>query len=110
VLVVEYNAGLGAERAVTIPKHATLDDIPRTYRGASLAALEKLARRKGYRLVVCDPTGTNAFFLRNDVAPHVPGVAVAKAYRPATDRLVVEDVAEGNGRVVLPEGAPVVEV
>src|SRR5688572_7773809 len=69
LLVVEYNAGLGAERAVTIPKHAALDDIPRTYRGASLAALEKLARQKHYRLVVCDPTGTNAFFLRDDVAP-----------------------------------------
>ena len=110
VLVVEYNAGLGAERAVTIPKNATLDDIPRTYRGASLAALEKVAHRKGYRLVVCDPTGTNAFFLRNDVAPQVPGVSVAKAYRPATDRLVLDDVPVGHGRIVLPEGVPVVEV
>ena len=88
-----YNAGLGAERAVTIPKHATLDDIPKTYRGASLAALEKLARRKGYRLVVCDPSGTNAFFLRDDVAPKVPGVSVDKAYRPATDRMSLEEVA-----------------
>jgi len=110
VLVVEYNAGLGGERAVTIPKHATLDDIPKTYRGASLAALEKLARRKGYRLVVCDPTGTNAFFLRDDVAPKVPGVSVGKAYRPATDRLSLQEIAMGDGRVVIPEGAPVIEV
>ena len=110
MLVVEYNAGLGAERAVTIPKHATLDDIPKTYRGASLAALEKLARRKGYRLVVCDPSGTNAFFLRDDVAPKVPGVSVDRAYRPATDRMSLEDVAMGDGRVVIPESAPVVEV
>ena len=110
VLVVEYNAGLGAERAVTIPKHATLDDIPKTYRGASLAALEKLARQKGYRLVVCDPTGTNAFFLRDDVAPAVPGVSVAQAFRPAADRMSLQEVAAGDGRAVIPEGAPVVEV
>ena len=95
---------------MTIPRHATLDDIPKTYRGASLAALEKLARRKGYRLVVCDPAGTNAFFLRDDVAPAVPGVSVAQAYRPAADRLSLEEVAADNGRACIPDGAPVVEV
>ena len=110
VLVVEYNAGLGAERAVTMPKHAALDDIPKPYRGASLAALEKLARRKHYRLVVCDPTGTNAFFLRDDVAPKVPGVSVAQAYRPVVERGSLEDVAAADGRVVIAEGAPLVEV
>jgi hypothetical protein len=41
VLIVEYNAGLGAERALTIPRDATLDDIPKQYRGASLAAIAK---------------------------------------------------------------------
>ena len=109
VLVVEYHAGYGAERAVTIPRDVALDDIPKMYRGASLAALEKLARRKGYRLVVCDPTGTNAFFLRDDVAPEVPGVSVATAYRPATDRLEMHDVRD-LGREVVNEGAHLVEV
>jgi hypothetical protein len=110
VLVVEYHAGFGGERAVTIPRDVSLDDIPKPYRGASLAALEKLARRKGYRLVVCDPTGTNAFFLRDDVAPKVPGVSAARAYRPATDRLEVHDVADANRAVVAIERAPLVEV
>jgi hypothetical protein len=122
VLVVEYNAGLGAERAVTIPKHAALDDIPKRYRGASLAALDKLARRKGYRLAVCDPTGTNAFFLRDDVAPNVPGASVAQAYRPAVDRWSLDDApadrgaaavdgrAATNSTAAIAEGAPLVEV
>jgi hypothetical protein len=122
VLVVEYNAGLGAERAVTIPKHAALDDIPKRYRGASLAALGKLARRKGYRLAVCDPTGTNAFFLRDDVAPNVPGASVAQAYRPAVDRWSLDDApadqgaaavdgrAATNSTAAIAEGAPLVEV
>jgi hypothetical protein len=110
VLVVEYNAALGAERAVTIPKHAALDDIPKAWRGASLAALEKLARRKGYRLVVCDPTGTNAFFLRDDVAPGVPGVSAARAYRPAADRWRLDEAAATDARSVTTEGAPLIEV
>jgi methyltransferase FkbM-like protein len=109
VLVVEYHAGFGPERAVTIPRDVALDDIPKTYRGASLAALEKLARRKGYRLVVCDPSGTNAFFLRDDVAPKVPGVSVVTAYRPATDRLEMHDVPD-SGRGVVAEDGPLVEV
>jgi hypothetical protein len=110
VLVVEYNARLGAERAVTIPKHAVLGQIPKVHRGASLAALEKLARSKRYRLVVCDQTGTNAFFLRHDVAPDLPGVSVANAYRPAIDRSNVEDTGAIDGRSVTTEGATLVEV
>jgi hypothetical protein len=120
VLVVEYNAGLGSERAVTIPKQAALEAIPKPYRGASLAALDKLARRKRYRLVACDPTGTNAFFLRDDVAPQVPGVSVAQAYRPAVDRWSLDDApadrgaadrgAAADGRAATIEGVPLVEV
>ena len=37
------------------------------YFGASLTALEKLAREKGYSLVACNYTGVNAFFVRNDL-------------------------------------------
>jgi hypothetical protein len=110
VLVVEYNARLGAERAVTIPKQAVLGQIPKDHRGASLAALDKLARGKRYRLVVCDQTGTNAFFLRHDVAPDVPGVSVAQAYRPAIDRSNVEDTGAIDGRSVMTGGATLVEV
>ena len=47
--------------------------------GASLPAFVKLARRKGYRLVGCNRSGYNAFFIRNDVAetllPEIPVAA-----------------------------------
>jgi len=36
--------------------------------GASLAALAMLGARKGYRLVACNITGSNAFFVRQDLA------------------------------------------
>jgi hypothetical protein len=111
VLIVEYNARLGPDLAVTIPNDRALDDVPKRLRGASLAAIEKLARRKGYRLVVCDPTGTNAFFLRDDVAPDLAAVTVADAYRPAIDRWNLEGVPEADDRVSLANGAmPLVEV
>ena len=109
VLVLEYNASLGAERAVTMPKDAVLDEIPKPYRGASLAALEKLARRKGYRLVVCDPTGTNAFFLRDGIAPALPGTTVAQAYRPNVDRWGFDDVPV-EPTLDVARDAPLVEV
>ena len=96
VLVVEYNASLGADRALTIPKDGRLEDVPKRVRGASLAAIEKLARRKGYRLVVCDPTGTNAFFQRDDVATQIAGVEVARAYRPGADRWGPDDTRPGG--------------
>jgi hypothetical protein len=111
VLIVEYNAGLGPDFALTIPKDCALDDIPRPLRGASLAAIEKLARRKGYRLVLCDPTGTNAFFLRDGVAPDLAAMTVADAYRPAIDRWSMEGMpAAADQPSVAAGGTPLVEV
>jgi len=110
VLIVEYNAQLGPDRALTIPKDCALDDIPAPLRGASLAAIEKLARRKGYRLVVCDPTGTNAFFLRDGVAPDLPAITVAEAYRPPVDRWSLEGMPMADRPGPPAGGTPLVEV
>ena len=98
VLVIEYNALFGPERAVTVPYKEFPPDAPRLYRGASLAALEKSARRKGYRLILCEIEGCNAFFLRDDVIPELPGLTPTEAFRPALvrqsigERIVGEDV------------------
>lgn len=86
VLVVEYNALFGPDRAVTIPYDAPLKSAPKGYAGASLAALEKLGRRKGYRLVGCENSGVNAFFVRNDLAPSIPTVTAVQAFRPSLSR------------------------
>jgi len=85
VLVMEYNAHFGPRRAVTLPDAALPSPRPKGYFGASLAALEKRARGKGYRLVLCEESGVNAFFLRNDVAPEIPGLTAEQAYRPSAD-------------------------
>ena len=45
-----------------------------------MAALARLARKKGFRLVVTEPHGVNAFFLRDDVAPEIPEVSAQLSF------------------------------
>lgn len=67
VIIAEYNAAIPPHQSLSIaydPKHRW----DRTdYFGASLLALAKLAEQRGYTLVYCESTGTNAFFVRNDL-------------------------------------------
>jgi hypothetical protein len=90
LLMLEYNAGFGPTARITLPKQAPLADAPKGYFGASLAALTALAARKGYRLVACEYSGVNAFYLREDVAPAIPGQPVERAYRPQMSRHELE--------------------
>jgi hypothetical protein len=46
------------------------------YHGASPVAMEKLARRKGYRLVGANSYGFNNIYIREGLAPMVPSVSV----------------------------------
>lgn len=73
VVVVEYNSAFGPEREVSVPYRTGFNrkDYHPTllYYGASLAALAKLGREKGYRFIGCNSSGVNAFFVREDIAP-----------------------------------------
>jgi len=92
VVALEYNWLFGPERSVTIPydPQFRLDTVAtRAYRGASLAALTRLAQRKGYRLVASERV--NAFFIRHDVAPSIPAIEIPRGYR-APKRIDVDDV------------------
>jgi hypothetical protein len=85
LIVAEYNDRLGPDAAVTIAYDPSFDfsQSPHEfYQGVSLAALGKLATEKGYRLIGCESSGTNAFFLRNDIdAPSFPTQTVAESFR-----------------------------
>jgi uncharacterized protein YneR len=84
VVIMEYNWKFGPNSAVTIPYKADFhwrNDAFKGYHGASLAALDKLGIKKGYRLIACDQAGVNAFFLRNDIKPDIPRCEVIHAYR-----------------------------
>jgi len=87
VVCIEYNAGLGPEWSCTIPYAADFERFSAHpsgfFAGASLQALETLGKEKGFRLVGCDSTGTNAFFLRDDIdAPQISTLTAREAYKP----------------------------
>src|SRR5262249_8661299 len=69
LLVVETQNIIPADKSLTIPYRpdfsyhkAPAEDFP----GASLLAVVKLCRERGYRLIGAHRYGFNAFFLRND--------------------------------------------
>jgi hypothetical protein len=71
LVVIEYNATLDPARRLVQPReHGGWDGT--AFFGASLGALESLAAAKGYRLVHTDLTGSNAFFVRDDLAAPFP--------------------------------------
>jgi hypothetical protein len=84
VVVIEYNGIFPPDVDWVIPYDPSKWWDYTAYTGASLAALERVGRKKGYTLVDCDLSGTNAFFIRTDlVGDKFPGPFTAGAtYQP----------------------------
>lgn len=76
VVVIEYNAGIPPTESKSIVYDPDFKWQITDYFGASLAALAKLGKRKGYKLIYCESTGVNAFFVRDDLCPWEPGPVV----------------------------------
>ncbi len=68
VVVIEYNATLRPPMSLVVPYDPTRSWDGSNYFGASLEALVRLGREKGYRVVGCNYAGANAFFVRDDLA------------------------------------------
>lgn len=67
LVVIEYNSSYPPSVDWVMPYNANhLFDGTRHY-GATLKSLSLLAKEKGYKLIGCDKTGVNAFFLRADL-------------------------------------------
>jgi len=67
VIIIEYNGKFPPPMSVAQrynPEHRWKGT---DYGGSSLAAITKVADRKGYSLVGCGIVGVNAFFVRNDL-------------------------------------------
>lgn len=99
VVVIEYNASLGRETAITVPYEATFTaaakHASRYYHGASLAALEKLGKEKGYTLVAADAAGVNAFFVDEAARPAtLLARRAAELWRPHRERTRVHTPEE----------------
>lgn len=70
LIIAEYNSSFGL-RPVSVPYDSNFDRTKKhgswTYFGASLTALNHLARLHGYSLIEISNTGINAYFVRDDL-------------------------------------------
>jgi len=69
VVVIEYNIFFGLHQSKTMAYRADHVWDKSTYHGASLAALHKLGRSKGYSLVWTESYSPNAFFVLDSELP-----------------------------------------
>ena len=90
VVIIEVNASFGPGVSRTVPwsPGASHHDpfrhhVRGWHHGASLRAMESLGRGKGYMLVALESTGTNAFFLRDDLLiASLPRLDPQQVWRP----------------------------
>jgi hypothetical protein len=67
LVIIEYNASLRPPLSLVVPYKPDHTWTGGNFFGASLEALVRLGRAKGYRMVGCCFAGVNAFFVREDL-------------------------------------------
>lgn len=120
VVIMEFNAVFGADRAITIPYAADFRRLAAhhsgQYAGASLRALAYLANLKGYALIGANSAGNNAYFVRRDllnddvVETDIAGAFVEPVFRESRDASGRLDYRDYAGRQAGIRGMPVVDV
>jgi hypothetical protein len=90
IIISEYNSLFGHTSKVSVPYSndfvRSVAHYSNIYYGASIAALEFLAHKKGYSLIGCNMAGNNAFFVRNDLSNNFKILSAKEAYKPAQFR------------------------
>lgn len=77
IVVIEYNASWAPPLNLAQPNDPAVYWQGTNYFGSSLEAQVRMAQKKGYQLVGCNFSGSNAFFVRDDLAK-------GKFHEPAT--------------------------
>lgn len=90
IVICEYNSIFGYVAEVTTEYKADFARNKKHYSnivyGASIAALNKLAIKKGYSLIAGNSAGNNVFFVRNDLLGNLKALKVEEAYVKAKFR------------------------
>ena len=98
LVIAEYNASLGVDAPLITQYDASFNRFAMHpfgwYYGASLPALERLGSAKGYRLVGCESSGLNAFFVRSDLTLELRTLDAKDAFYPDARRLRVSSQQE----------------
>jgi len=84
IVICEYNSNFGYTYGISVPYcktfYRTEKHYSNTYYGASIDALESLAKSKGYSLVGSNTAGNNVFFIRNDLVGDLKIHTAKEAY------------------------------
>jgi len=84
IVVVEWNSVFGPLQAISVPYDPAYQREKAHYSnlfwGASIAAYEHLAARKGYTLLGSNTVGNNLFFVRNDRIGQLTPRSAVEAY------------------------------
>jgi hypothetical protein len=119
IVIVEYNAVLGDLKPLTISYEAGFSRMAAhhsgLYWGASAAAFDFLAARKGYVRAGGNRAGNNLFYLRKDLMAGIEPLIVDRSVRPslyaeARDRQGALTLTRGAARRDLINDMPVTDV
>lgn len=90
IVICEYNSIFGPNAKLTTPYRHDFTRYTEHYSGvlygASIAALNQLAKEKGYSLVAGNKAGNNIFFVRNDLVSNLEILTPKQAYKKAEFR------------------------
>lgn len=85
IVICEYNSHFGPTHKVSVPYESSFKrndkHYSNIYYGASISALDYLAKNKGYGLVGSNQAGNNLFFVRNDLIAEFTILSSQEAYR-----------------------------
>ena len=100
IVIAEYNSLFGSDRAITVPYSPNFYRFDKhysgLYAGASLPALNLLARQKGYALVGTNSNGNNAYFVKRDLLnSRVKECTIEECFRKSKFR----ESRDKNGRL-----------
>jgi len=120
IIIMEYNAVFGKERAISVPYDK---DFFRTYKhysnlyfGASLPALTYIADNKGYSLIGCNLAGNNTYYVRKDLLnatireKTIDEVFIMSKARESRDKNFALSYLDGNERYEMIKGLDVINV
>lgn len=121
IVIAEYNSVFGATQAITVPYdpafNRTKAHYSNLYWGASLQALARLARSKGYAFVGSNSAGNNAYFVHESYVGKGGIVAVTpeqgyveSRFRESRDRHGQLTHLGGAARRQMIAGMPVYDV
>lgn len=84
VVIIEYNATFPHTESKVVEYNPKSNWDGTNYFGASLLALVKLGKSKGYTLIGCDSNGVNAFFIKNELfnEKKIKKRTIQELYRP----------------------------